>query len=124
MERPASGVRRSRRSLGGGSGVMVRRAAFESVHGFWAERYCEDYHMWLRLAAAGWTIANCPEDLVIYSPAPGSLSQQVERFAAAEIAPSERPLVETWKRRRLAHVAAGNSMLLVGHYDLAALTHP
>jgi glycosyltransferase involved in cell wall biosynthesis len=68
------------------SSSLVRRTAFESVGGFWAERYCEDYHMWLRLAAAGWRIANCPLDLVVYTPAPGSLSQQVERFAAAEIA--------------------------------------
>jgi glycosyltransferase involved in cell wall biosynthesis len=68
------------------SSSLVRRTAFECVGGFWAERYCEDYHMWLRLAAAGWAVANCPEDLVVYSPAPGSLSQQVELFAAAEIA--------------------------------------
>lgn len=68
------------------SSSLVRRSAFEAIGGFWQERYCEDYHMWLRLAAAGWTIANVPEDLVVYSPAPGSLSQQVERFAAAEIA--------------------------------------
>lgn len=68
------------------SSTLVRRAAFEAAGGFWAERYCEDYHLWLRLAAGGWGIANCPEDLVAYSPAPGSLSQQTERFAAAEIA--------------------------------------
>lgn len=68
------------------SSSLVRRMAFEAAGGFWSERYCEDYHLWLRLAAQGWTIANCPEDLVVYSPAPGSLSQQTEHFAAAEVA--------------------------------------
>ena len=68
------------------SSSLVRRSAFEAAGGFWSERYCEDYHLWLRLAAQGWTIANCPEDLVVYSPAPGSLSQQTESFAAAEVA--------------------------------------
>lgn len=68
------------------SSSLVRRSAFEAAGGFWSERYCEDYHLWLRLAAQGWTIANCPEDLVVYSPAAGSLSQQTERFAAAEVA--------------------------------------
>jgi len=42
-------------------------------------------------------------------------------FAAAEIAPSERPKVEAWKQRRLAHVTAGHSLVAVGHYDLAAV---
>jgi glycosyltransferase involved in cell wall biosynthesis len=68
------------------SSSLVRRSAFEAEGGFWAGRACEDYHLWLRLTAAGWLIANCPEDLVVYSPAPGSLSQQIESFAAAEIA--------------------------------------
>ena len=68
------------------SSSLVRRTAFEAAGRFWSERYCEDYHLWLRLAGQGWTIANCPEDLIVYSPAPGSLSQQTERFAAAEVA--------------------------------------
>ena len=36
------------------SSTLVRRGAFEAVGGFWAERYCEDYHLWLRLAGTGW----------------------------------------------------------------------
>ena len=68
------------------SSSLVRRTAFEAVGGFWAGRACEDYHLWLRLTAAGWTVANWPEDLVVYSPAPGSLSQQIASFAAAEFA--------------------------------------
>ena len=66
------------------SSTIVRRTAFEAVGGFWSERYCEDYHLWLRLAGAAWQIVNVPRDLVKYSRLVGSLSQQAERFAAAE----------------------------------------
>jgi glycosyltransferase involved in cell wall biosynthesis len=66
------------------SATIVRKAAFEAVGGFPDERYCEDYWLWLRLAGAGWRIANCPEDLIIYRPAPNSLSQRTEAFAAGE----------------------------------------
>jgi glycosyltransferase involved in cell wall biosynthesis len=64
--------------------TLVRRTAWAAAGGFWSERYCEDYHLWLRLAGAGWRIANVPEDLVLYRPTAASLSRQTERFAAAE----------------------------------------
>ena len=41
--------------------------------------------------------------------------------AAAEIDPEQRDRIEAWRLRRLAHVTAGESRILVGHYDLAAL---
>jgi len=44
-------------------------------------------------------------------------------YAAAQIAPLERPMIEAWKARRLAHVNAGHSIIIVGHYDLAAISH-
>ena len=40
--------------------------------------------------------------------------------AAVDIAPEETPRVSGWKTRRLAHVAAGRSRIVVGHEDLAA----
>ena len=40
--------------------------------------------------------------------------------AAAEIAPERSGLIDGWRTRRLAHVAAGRSRLVVGHVDLAA----
>jgi SAM-dependent methyltransferase len=40
--------------------------------------------------------------------------------AAGEIAPTERKMIEAWKERRLSHVTAGRSIIVVGHYDLAA----
>ncbi len=66
--------------------ALVRRNAFAAAGGFWSERACEDYHLWLRLTASGWIMANCPEDLVVYAPTVQSLSRQTETFAAAEVA--------------------------------------
>jgi len=68
------------------SSSLVRRSAFEQAGGFWKERACEDYHLWLRLTADGWAMANVPEDLVVYAPTAQSLSRQIESFATAELA--------------------------------------
>lgn len=40
--------------------------------------------------------------------------------AAVEVRPTLAGLLRDWQRRRLAHIAAGRSRLLVGHADLAA----
>ena len=40
--------------------------------------------------------------------------------AAVEIAPDARPHIEDWLARRLAHVEAGRSHIVVGHDDVAA----
>ncbi len=77
-----------RRNAIGLSSVVVRREAFEQVNGFNEDRamMCvEDYNLWLRIAAQGWRIVACPEELFRYTPAPGNLSSQVERFARAEL---------------------------------------
>lgn len=68
------------------SSALVRRSVFDEAGAFWSRRACEDYHMWLRLAGAGWLIVNCPEELVVYSPTASSLSRQVDNFANAELA--------------------------------------
>ena len=39
--------------------------------------------------------------------------------AAAEIAPAREAVVDAWRDRRLAYVAAGSSTIVVGHEDLA-----
>ena len=41
--------------------------------------------------------------------------------AAREIEPQHASIVDDWLRRRLAHVAAGRSRIVVGHVDMAAL---
>jgi hypothetical protein len=40
--------------------------------------------------------------------------------AASEAAPREAETIASWRRRRLAHVDAGSSHLVVGHRDVAA----
>lgn len=41
--------------------------------------------------------------------------------AACELAPEARPLIADWQARRLAHVDAGRSHIVVGHRDFAAV---
>ena len=41
--------------------------------------------------------------------------------AATEIAPSQAAVVDGWRHRRLAHVAANCSRIIVGHQDLAGI---
>jgi len=70
------------------SSALVRRAAFQAVGGFDEDRALisvEDYNLWLRLLSVGWNVATCPEQLHEYTPAPGNLSRQFERFARAEL---------------------------------------
>ncbi|MGE4066459.1 MAG: class I SAM-dependent methyltransferase [Vicinamibacterales bacterium] len=43
--------------------------------------------------------------------------------ASSEVAPDRAAAIADWRARRLAHVDAGRSRLVVGHVDLAAL-HP
>ena len=40
--------------------------------------------------------------------------------AASEVAPGEAHTIASWRTRRLAHVAAGVSRIVVGHHDIAA----
>jgi hypothetical protein len=41
--------------------------------------------------------------------------------AVAEIAPAQAAMIDGWRSRRLAHVAAHRSQLIVGHQDLAGI---
>ena len=40
--------------------------------------------------------------------------------AAADTAPAREAVIDAWRDRRLAHVVAGSSTILVGHEDMAA----
>jgi glycosyltransferase involved in cell wall biosynthesis len=93
------------------STALVRRRAFDDVGGFSERRQLdgvEDYNLWLRIVAAGWHVATCPEALYRYTPAPGNLTSQTTRFATAELE-NVRELGErlhldtdTLERKRLA----------------------
>ncbi|MBR0670155.1 glycosyltransferase family 2 protein [Neoroseomonas soli] len=67
------------------SSALVRRAAYQTAGGMEARfRHCEDYHLWLRLAHAGWRVVICAEPMVVYTPAATSLTHQLDAFAEAE----------------------------------------
>lgn len=93
LEDPITFERLWKRNCIVNSTVLIRRSAFRAIGGFDEDRAVigvEDYNLWLRLTAAGWTVATCPEQLFSYTPTPGSLTNQVERFANAELANAER----------------------------------
>ena len=73
-------------------------------------------------AEVGYRVRSAPSDWLL-SPAERHLQQRlIEGWAEAAIqmAPGETPAIENWRMRRLAHVDAGRSHLVVGHLDVAA----
>lgn len=69
---------------------------------------------------AGYVVERAASDWVLE---PGSESLQVPLIdgwadAAAEIAPEHAERIQAWRARRLAHVAEGRSVLIVGHEDV------
>jgi hypothetical protein len=71
---------------------------------------------------AGYLVESASSDWVL-KPAERTFQRQlIEGWAraAAEIAPERTALVDDWLRRRLAHVQAGRSRIIVGHQDIAA----
>jgi hypothetical protein len=70
----------------------------------------------------GYRVERAPSQWVLERDAGQLQRQLIEGWAgaAAEIAPDLSSTIGSWKARRLAHVTAGRSRLLVGHEDLAA----
>lgn len=70
----------------------------------------------VRIAASDWILRR--------SSAPDLLQEQLIdgwAEASAEIAVDRAGIIEAWRRTRRGHVTSGQSMLTVGHQDLAAL---
>jgi glycosyltransferase involved in cell wall biosynthesis len=70
------------------STVAIRRDVFLEAGGFDEDRALigvEDYNLWLKVAARKCPIVTLQENLISYTRAAGSLTQQVERFAKAEL---------------------------------------
>jgi hypothetical protein len=70
----------------------------------------------------GYETQRVPSDWTL-TPASGDLQRQLIdgwTQAATEIAPAQARLIDRWRERRLGHLAAGWSQLVVGHEDLAA----
>jgi hypothetical protein len=71
---------------------------------------------------AGYSVESAPSDWVIE---PGALAFQrmlIQGWAqaATEMAPARRGAIDDWLQRRLAHVDAGRSRIVVNHVDLVA----
>jgi hypothetical protein len=75
------------------------------------------------LEAAGYRVLRAPSDWLL-APESRALQQRlIEGWAqaAAEMAPARVRVIDGWRDRRLAHVAAGWSTITVGHEDLGGL---
>ncbi len=108
------------------STVLLRRVAFEHLGGFDEDPALisvEDYNLWLRVAAAGWTIVTCREKLCHYSLQAQSLSRQTRRFMTANIANIHKVggslyLPRSMVRAKLAEAYAAFGIAFVSQRDL------
>ena len=67
--------------------ATVRRQAWASVGGFDESlNACEDWDLWIRLAATGIGFAKVPKPLVVYRRESGQMSSDSERMAVAQAA--------------------------------------
>jgi hypothetical protein len=69
----------------------------------------------------GYQIRRAPSDWAL-TPASSELQRQLIdgwTQAASEIAPEQTRVIDRWRERRLAHLAAGWSHIVVGHEDVA-----
>jgi SAM-dependent methyltransferase len=73
-------------------------------------------------ADAGYHVERAPSDWVLAPDARELQRQLIEGWAEAarEIAPEQTSMIDNWLRRRLAHVDANRSHVVVCHDDLAA----
>ena len=74
-------------------------------------------------AALGYRVARARSDWNLTPESGGLQRRLIEGWAqaATEIAPHRARVIDGWRDRRLAHVAAGWSEMIVGHEDLAAI---
>lgn len=115
----------------GTSTAVVRRSAWESVGGFHEDRRLmgvEDYHFWLRIAAAGWRIAVCREELSHYTPAACNLSSQLHQILGAELLNTELiatqvGLSHVQRREKMAAIHAEYGEAFFVQRDMTAARH-
>jgi hypothetical protein len=77
------------------------------------------------LSAAGYDTTHEQSDWELASEMKDLQRELIAGWAAAavEIAPERESAISLWRSRRLAHVQAGRSRLVVGHVDIAARIH-
>ena len=73
-------------------------------------------------AASGYHVQRERSDWILDPDARDLQHQLIEGWAsaAAEVAPDQLEMIASWTTRRLAHVEAGRSRIVVGHQDLIA----
>jgi hypothetical protein len=73
-------------------------------------------------ADAGYEVERERSDWILGDAEPELQRQLIEGWASAstEVAPHAAGIIDRWRRRRLHHLAAGESRLLVGHTDVGA----
>jgi hypothetical protein len=77
----------------------------------------------LCFSEAGYRVQRASSDWILPPDALELQRQLVEGWAeaATEIAPGESAMIRSWQSRRLEHIDAGQSRIIVCHEDLAAL---
>lgn len=110
------------------SSVLIRRSVFDQVGGFEEDRRLisvEDYHLWLRVAFAGWTIVTCPEMLVRYARGVG-ISSHTEKFFQASLANVKHlgktlglPRAKTREKLAQIHTTFGDGALFARNLTFA-----
>lgn len=63
--------------------VTLRATAVEQVGGYRSGDFPEDYDLWLRLVAAGWRIASCPQPVTRLQDRPDRLTRSDPRYRRA-----------------------------------------
>jgi hypothetical protein len=78
------------------------------------------------LTAAGYTTKQERSDWELRPDARDLQRELVNGWAIAalEMAPEKQAIIESWRSRRLAHIDAGRSRMLVGHVDVAGICRP
>ena len=75
------------------------------------------------LSAAGYVTRQQPSDWKLL-PSASDLQRELVKgwaAAAAEVAPDRQAAIASWQARRLSHIEAGRSRIVVGHTDVAGI---
>lgn len=106
-----------------GGGALIRTEALRSLGGFREHLYGEDYDLWLRALAAGYSHVASPEPVYVYHKCVGGQKSEDPRAgvesmlqALQDLADSGSltPRQETQARARIAAVAAGLESSVTG----------
>ncbi|AKF06672.1 glycosyltransferase [Sandaracinus amylolyticus] len=90
--------------------VMIRRDALEQVGGYRDTEWAEDYDLWMRLDAAGWSLAKIERDVLRWREREGRLTFTDPRYSLER----HRALKARFLAPKLAHIARGRALTCWG----------